>query len=435
MRHITSIADLSDDEIVGVLDAAESLRSQFVARGGRTEVLRGFLDKRPLEPFIAATLFYEPSTRTRLSFETAMLRAGGRTITVADQASSSAAKGETLADAMRIVSSYADVCILRHPADGAARLAASVSSIPVINAGDGSHEHPTQTLCDLYTLWATGFRRGATKVKKEHFRGKHVAIWGDLRNGRTVHSLMYALLRFGACVTTRSSPDLDLPHELRARLSLEYGVERFPVQSTDPGSHTLDALYAEGKGSRAGGDSPSVRPPVSAYDAMYVTRLQKERLQGTGSDAAYGTVTPETLKQPLFANSVVLHPLPRVSELSYDLDALEQAKYFQQAAYGVPVRLALLVSVLTDWLKGETTRSYGGRATLRGAISDTSVACTNTRCISQLEPHSTPPRFDVLELPSTGRLVGRCFYCDTDVRHEVANDGSFSFDTAAKASG
>lgn len=433
MRHVTSIADLSDDEIVDVLNAAESLRPHFVARGGRTEVLRGFLDKRPLEPFIAATLFYEPSTRTRLSFETAMLRAGGRTLTVADRESSSAAKGETLADAMRIVSSYADVCILRHPADGAARLAASVSSIPVINAGDGSHEHPTQTLCDLYTLWATGFRRGAGKVDKEHFRGKHVAIWGDLRNGRTVHSLMYALLRFGACVSTRSSPDLDLPHELRTRLSLEYGVERIPVRSTDPSSLTADALYVEGKGDH----DPAPRPPVAAYDAMYVTRLQKERLQGASSDVDYGTVTPETLKQPPFANSVVLHPLPRVSELSYDLDALEQAKYFQQAAYGVPVRLALLVSVLTEWLKGgETTRIYGGRAALRGAISDTTVACQNTRCISQLEPRSTPPRFDVLELPTTGRLVGRCFYCDTDVRHGVASNGRFSFDTdAAKAIG
>lgn len=202
MRHITSISDLSKEEIRLIIARAETLGKE-VKHGARCDSALGR---------VMATLFYEPSTRTRLSFEAAMCRLGGRVISAADMKASSAAKGETLADTVRVVSSYADIIVLRHYWDGAALLASEYSAVPVINAGDGSHEHPTQTLCDLYTL----------KVTKGRLDGLTVAICGDLKHGRTVHSLVTGLARFGINIVAAPVKGMELPPHTLEKLALEY---------------------------------------------------------------------------------------------------------------------------------------------------------------------------------------------------------------------
>src|SRR6266851_10124370 len=200
---LISIDDLSLPEIERIF----SLADEFAAALERGEKLKA------ADGLIMATLFYEPSTRTRLSFESAAHRLGGSVISSADMQSSSAAKGETLADTVRVVSGYADLIVVRHPHDGAARVAAEYAACPVINAGDGSREHPTQTLCDLYIL----------RKKKGHLRGLTVAICGDLKFGRTVHSLIYALARFGANIVAVPNRGMDVPDYVLARLKAERG--------------------------------------------------------------------------------------------------------------------------------------------------------------------------------------------------------------------
>src|SRR5712692_7263065 len=200
---VVSIEDLEISEIERVFALADGFAAGLEA--GEQITSAGGL--------IMATLFYEPSTRTRLSFESAMHRLGGSVISSADMQSSSAAKGETLADTARVVSGYADVIVVRHPHDGAARVAAEYAACPVINAGDGSREHPTQTLCDLYIL----------RKKKGRLQGLTVAICGDLKFGRTVHSLIYALARFGANIVTVPQAGMEIPDYVLARLKAERG--------------------------------------------------------------------------------------------------------------------------------------------------------------------------------------------------------------------
>src|SRR5205814_5021525 len=180
---------------------------------------------------ILASLFYEPSTRTRLSFESAMLRLGGDIITSADPATSSAAKGESLADSVRVIANYADIMVIRHPRDGAARLAAEYSPIPVINGGDGAHEHPTQTLCDLFLL----------KKKNKRIRNLKVAISGDLRGSRTIHSFVYALARFGATIVPMAAKGMDLPAHVDRRLREEFHCQVVAAPKSKGGA--IDALY------------------------------------------------------------------------------------------------------------------------------------------------------------------------------------------------
>ncbi len=208
-RHIISINDLSNREIENIFEVAQSFLDelpdpQFAYKIGRSTNVAS--------KSILASLFYEPSTRTRLSFESAMLRLGGQTITSADPATSSAAKGESLADAVRVISNYADIIVIRHPRDGAARLAAEYSPIPVINGGDGSHEHPTQTLCDLFTL----------KKKNKSLKNLKVAIAGDLKGSRTIHSFVYALARFGANIVPMAANGMELPAHVDRRLREEF---------------------------------------------------------------------------------------------------------------------------------------------------------------------------------------------------------------------
>src|ERR1700740_197445 len=227
-RHIISINDLSNKEIETIFEVAQGFLQELADpnvpyRIGRSANLAA--------KSILASLFYEPSTRTRLSFESAMLRLGGANITSADPALSSAAKGESLADTIRVISNYADIVVIRHPRDGAARLAAEYAQIPVINGGDGSHEHPTQTLCDLFTL----------RSKKKTLKNMKVAISGDLKGSRTIHYFVYALARFGATIDPLPAPGMELPEHVDRRLREEFHSR---MVSKDAGQgDAIDALY------------------------------------------------------------------------------------------------------------------------------------------------------------------------------------------------
>src|SRR6476646_8704 len=228
-RHIVSINDLSNKEIEIIFQVAHGFLKELAGPGHAHRIGRGtsIASKQ-----ILASLFYEPSTRTRLSFESAMLRLGGANITSADPAVSSAAKGESLADTIRVIGNYADIIVIRHPRDGAARLAAEYSHIPVINGGDGSHEHPTQTLCDLFTL----------RSKNKGLKNMKVAISGDLKGSRTIHSFVYALARFGATIVPLPAPGMELPEHVDRRLREEFR-SRMVSKGKGGDDDSIDALY------------------------------------------------------------------------------------------------------------------------------------------------------------------------------------------------
>ena len=273
-----------------------------------------------------------------------MLRLGGANITSADPAVSSAAKGESLADTIRVTSNYADIIVIRHPRDGAARLAAEYSQIPVINGGDGSHEHPTQTLCDLFTL----------RSKKKGLKNMKVAISGDLKGSRTIHSFVYALARFGATIDPLPAPGMELPPHVDRRLREEFHCRMISKAPGQPGGEAIDALYVTA-------DQPHqlslyAEPEIDyglvlkqKIDAVYVTRFQKERW--SDKERPYPKIDAKFLGEAKYSQASVMHPLPRVNELDAALDSDRRAIYFRQAAYGVPVRMAL-ISLL---LRHETT--------------------------------------------------------------------------------
>lgn len=295
MNNIISIRDLKRDHIEHILKNAE-IMEQFMEG---TDILKNK---------ILATLFYEPSTRTRLSFESAMKRLGGKVIGFSESKTSSVAKGETLQDTVRIAEQYADIIVIRHPNDGAARLAAESTKIPVINAGDGANQHPTQTLLDLYTI-----KKECTKID-----GLRIGLMGDLKYGRTVHSLTYALFWYNVQLQLLSPEGLELPQYIEDAL-LDKGV-------------TFEKINA--------------LEEVNA-DVLYVTRIQKERFPDIEEyekvKGSY-TITLETLEY--LHNTIILHPLPRVDEISPEIDGTKNAKYFAQAKNGIPVRMALLAMLL-----------------------------------------------------------------------------------------
>ena len=256
-------------------------------------------------------LFYEPSTRTRLSFESAMLRLGGDTITSADPATSSAAKGESLADSVRVIANYADIIVIRHPRDGAARLAAEYSPIPVINGGDGSHEHPTQTLCDLFTL----------KKKNKHLKNLKIAISGDLKGSRTIHSFVYALARFGANIMPMPAKGMGLPAHVDRRLREEFGCQIVPASKRASDGASIDALYVTPDEPHQQSLFPGPRS-TSIWRSRWrrrrstpsmSTRFQKERWGE--QDQPYPKIDKKFLNEPKYSGASVLHPLPRVGEL------------------------------------------------------------------------------------------------------------------------
>lgn len=295
-KHVLSMREFSREEIDSVLDLASFLEPY--ARGRRSDMLAGK---------ILALLFFEPSTRTRMSFETAMKRLGGAVINLGPAEGSSISKGESLADTVRVIGGYADALVIRHPKEGSARLASQFSPVPVLNAGDGAGHHPTQTLLDLYTI----------KKEQGHIDNLSVALVGDLKYGRTVHSLAYALSLYGADITLVSPPSLRMPEAIRSD------------------------LFSKGTSVRETNDLSVI---VNNVDVLYMTRIQRERFpdpQEYNKVARCYRLTPESLVGAR-KNLIIMHPLPRVDEISPAVDGTPHARYFQQSFYGVTVRMALL---------------------------------------------------------------------------------------------
>ncbi|MGC8564822.1 MAG: aspartate carbamoyltransferase [Thermoplasmata archaeon] len=298
-KDIISIRDLSEREIYEIFDVAREMVP--VAKGRSLDLLKGK---------VLATLFFEPSTRTRFSFETAMYRLGGNVISFADPKLTSLSKGETLADTIRMVDSYSDVIVMRHSYEGAARLASKFAEHTVINAGDGAGQHPTQTLLDLFTIWSH-----LGKLKD-----LNIGLIGDLKYGRTVHSLAIALSNFGANLYLVSPKGLEMPDHILREIK-----EKVRPKITD--------------------DLNSI---VGDLDVLYVTRIQKERFPDIGEymKIAGSYRVDLALLEKAKKDMIVLHPLPRIDEIAPEVDYTPHAKYFEQAFNGVPVRMAILSLVL-----------------------------------------------------------------------------------------
>lgn len=298
-HHIISMKDFTRDEIDYILDRAGKLES--LAKSGRSDILSGK---------ILALLFYEPSTRTRMSFETAMLRLGGNVLNLGSKDTSSVIKGETLADTIRVISTYSDAIVLRHTSEGAAQMAMEFSSVPVINGGDGAGHHPTQTLLDLYTI--------KRETRLEH---PDIAIVGDLKYGRTVHSLTYALSLYGANITFVSPQQLKMPDQI------------------------IDDLKARGAHVN---ETENFDKVLNNIDVLYMTRIQKERFPDPTEYKKVANAYKITNKQLVNVrpNMIIMHPLPRINEIDSSVDNTDHARYFQQSFYGVPIRMALLTIVM-----------------------------------------------------------------------------------------
>lgn len=412
-KDVISIDDLTNDDIYTIFLRAESFAKDIKAHSKRCPNV------------IAATLFYEPSTRTRLSFESAMTRLGGRLITVADKGTSSVAKGESLADTARIVSGYADIIVVRHPWEGAAKIFADYSSVPVINGGDGKHEHPTQTLCDLYTLWKAQKKKG-----KSTLDDLRIVIYGDLLHARAIHSLVYGLARFRAHILTIPGKGLEMPESVTKRLQRDYGAElaKAPADEVKDLVGDFDALYVTPQEPHQPALFSRTEIELSVnfqhIDALYMTRIQKERLpvsqQEKGND--YPTVNGNTLKSPSYNHAIVMHPLPRIDELSHEVDSDSRATYFEQAAYGVPVRMALMSFLLekgNNQKEREKAHMIASRSSATGQHeyelyrSKVGLKCSNKECASIHESRWVMPEFKIV---ATQPLTLRCTYCDTEIQ-------------------
>src|ERR1700689_1852135 len=417
-RHIVSINDLTNKEIETIFEVAQGFLQELADhnipfRIGRSTSLAS--------KFILASLFYEPSTRPRLSFESAMLRLGGANIPSADPAVSSAAKGESLADTIRVISNYADILIIRHPRDGAARLAAEYSQVPVINGGDGAHEHPTQTLCDLFTLRAKNKNLGSMKV----------AISGDLKGSRTIHSFVYALARFGATIDPLPAPGMELPPHVDRRLREEFHCRMVSKDPGQPHGGSIDALYVTA-------DQPHqlslIPDPEIDYgllvhkkiDAVYVTRFQKERW--TEKERPYPKIDAKFLNEAKYSDASVMHPLPRVNELDASFDTDRRAVYFQQAAYGVPIRMAL-ISLMLRLHKNKSLHLFNGGFSkpdhpVYVQPIGTGLECDNPNCITgdPAERQYAANKFYVIDEEASQTCRLRCVYCEKDVDEDAARD-------------
>ena len=301
MRHLMNPLDLTVEEIDGILDLANDIEANPSKYSHKCDGLK------------IATLFYEPSTRTRLSFEAAMINLGGQVLGFSSAASSSAAKGESVADTIRMISCYADICAIRHPKEGAAYVASTKSSIPVINAGDGGHQHPTQTLTDLLTI----------RSLKGHLDHLTIGICGDLKFGRTVHSLINALVRYPGIRFLLISPEeLRLPGYVR---------EDFLEKNRIPYEEVV-----------------SLDEAIPKLDLLYMTRVQKERFFNEEDYVRMKDfyILDREKMQAAPKDMLVLHPLPRVNEISVEVDDDPRAVYFRQVQYGVYIRMALILTLL-----------------------------------------------------------------------------------------
>jgi aspartate carbamoyltransferase catalytic subunit len=407
-RSLITIDDLSNKEIEAVFSLTDGMSYSM---NEQSSVCQGK---------IMASLFFEPSTRTRLSFEAAMHRLGGQVISVVEMGNTSLAKGESIADMARVVGSYADIIVIRHPWEGAARVVSDYAGIPVINAGDGGHEHPTQTLCDLYTI----------KKERHTLEGLKIALWGDLKYGRTIHSLAYALARFGATIHFRPGSGLGLPEHVIRKLTTEYGgiLERYnDTKDVDKERiFPLDAIYVTPSEPHQLANIPGVSVQIElkkGVDALYVTRLQKERLESTaeGQELAkdYPVVDKKLLKGKQFKQTLVMHPLPRLDELACEIDADPRSMYFKQAAWGLPIRMALIALHLgakqldIDEQEGQTFPSKKEYPVYK---RDFGVKCQNRKkCVStqQTETRYIKPEFKIV---ANEPLTLRCIYCEHETQ-------------------
>ncbi len=328
-RDLITMSDLSETEIGLLMDTAATMAEAIGLDDASTRQPAERLDR------IMATCFFEPSTRTRLSFESAMLRLGGSVLGFADPDASSAAKGETLADTARTVGGYADLIVIRHPKMGAAKVAADAASVPVINAGDGAHAHPTQTLTDLLCI----------KRHKGRLDGLTVGLMGDLKYGRTVHSLGAVMARLGSEVICIAPEQLQMPKRYLDEIEDLSGERPHEVTSSDEALAELDVLYA--------------------------TRVQVERFpeaeQATAREIAKDFVVNAALLDRAPEDMIVMHPLPRVDEIAPEIDDDPRAVYFEQAHGGVPVRMALVSHLLgvVEQKRGPFRGLSAGKATGR----------------------------------------------------------------------
>lgn len=298
-NSLVSISDYSKDEIIAILDSAADFEKDP--------------NRKLLLGKVIATLFFEPSTRTRLSFETAVVRLGGSIIGFSDVSTSSSVKGETLNDTIHMVSCYADAIVMRHPLEGAARFAAEISPVPIINAGDGANQHPSQTLLDLYSIFKT----------QSTLENLNICLVGDLKYGRTVHSLIMAMSHFHPIFHFIAPDELKVPDEYKVfckRNNIKFK------------------------------ESSELHDNFNDADILYMTRVQKERFQDMMEYERVKNVY--TLKNNMLDNTKlnmrILHPLPRVTEIDPDVDSNEKAYYFKQAQNGLYVRQAILSKVLVN---------------------------------------------------------------------------------------
>ena len=300
-KNIISVRDLDKQKLELIFDATDKIID--MSQDKRREIARGKT---------LGYLFFEPSTRTRLSFESAIALLGGTSVGIADAASSSIHKGETLGDTVKVISSYCDVLVLRHSLDGSSRFAAEISNKPVINAGSGTEEHPTQTIQDLFTI----------KKEKKKIDGLKIGIVGDLKYGRTVYSLLYGLRNYDVDVHLIS------PESLRIRSDSTYDIKK-------------ELSYTE---------SSNIDEYIEDLDVLYVTRIQKERFPDEEEYAKVkgSYVIGSDMVKKMKDDAIILHPLPRIDEISADVDNTKQAKYFEQAEYGKYTRAALLGLILNE---------------------------------------------------------------------------------------
>jgi len=347
-RNFIEIEGLSRDVIEGLLNVGKRM-IEIIDVG--TDIAKGK---------ILATAFYEPSTRTRLSFASAMLRLGGQVINLGDLAATSATKGEVLMDTIKMLSSYSDIIAMRHPNEGAQMAMSMYAGVPIINGGDGGHEHPTQTMLDLLTILN---ERGTID-------GLTVCAVGDLYYGRTVHSLAYALSKFDTKMICVSPEKLYLPDYVQKKLP-----DRFISRKE------------------------SLEDIMNKVDVLYITRLQRERFDDPKLyEKIKGKyiITRELLSKAK-NDLIVMHPLPRVFEIDYDVDADNRAVYFRQAFYGVPMRMAL-ISVLLELIEAPLPK-------MKISIPS-EIPCENLRCITKSETY----------LPQMQDENGTCYYCSKPMK-------------------
>ena len=356
MKHLIDIKDITVKEIDELIEVAKDI---IVNPEKYSEKCKGK---------ILATLFFEPSTRTRLSFESAMLRLGGNVLGFSEASSSSTAKGESVSDTIRVVGGYSDIIVMRHPKEGAPVVACEKTIVPVINAGDGGHNHPTQTLTDLLTI----------SSEKGRLDNLTIGICGDLKYGRTVHSLITAMVRYENIKFVLISPDeLKIPEYLKEEVLDKNNIEYIETQDIEEYMGELDILY--------------------------MTRIQKERFL---SEVDYirlkdSYILDEEKIKNSKADLCIMHPLPRVNEISVKIDEDSRACYFKQAEYGKFIRMALILKLLNE---RNISVSIENNTEIRKDIK-----CNNQRCITSIEQELE----QVFILTDKEKEVYRCKYCES----------------------